>query len=438
MKYITSVLLFLILISIQLSIEGEVELVLIEGPQKRAFYSRLCIGEPIQCLNVFIDFSNPFIWVNEAQSNIHSDVKYDLKKSNSKNEISNMVIQEKGVDINGTYIKDDIVFPQFTLKQVDIAIAIKGREFLFDIPGGLGLGFRIIDSNSFSPSSFIQELKNQKIINDRIFIFEKINVNNGRVSIGKVPEIMLKDYYHLGRCDLAYKQQERSNIITREWACLFNSITIGDNSEVYKDTQNRNLIINIQDYYIIVPISFLLFLEKTYFKNLIDKGECSIIKEDNNYYSFTCINNIPDLPPINFRIKNWKFALESQDLFYSIGYNYYFNIKALPNKNEWIIGEVALRHFIVLFDIENNLLGLYSNRLVSYIQHGDDVIPIPNYPISLPNFRNPSQYSALKLFGIILISICMIFGIFLLLRWQKRSKMIKFYQNKAKKDQLIS
>ena len=232
-------------------------------------------------------------------------------------------------------------------------------------------------------SSFLTNLKNNKMISENVFTFKydsnKLNEDSGKLYIGAHPyefniEQYKEDYY------IRYRAQEGFNGI--DWIYNFNQVKIGDNVieegiEAYFYSE-IGFIIGTQKFF-----NYLTELDswKTYFVN---NKKCHEHKfkindfESNGYYeTFThpfigyyCDKDVNieklEIGEISFvkRQLNYIFNFTYKELWMEQkNYNYFMIIRVENFENEWIFGKPFFKKYQLVFEYENRQIGLYTKIL---------------------------------------------------------------------------
>ena len=429
-------------------VSGIVELTMVIGYNK-VYSSKICMGQySEQCFDLIPDFSSPYTWVNSNKCEFIPLPKFESDKSSTFHPIE--VRKTRKIDnyeIEGIIGEDTLSFPQFDLRKVKFLLVdqytndpIKGKY----IEGMLGLGFAHSSEEGYS---FIDLLVKQGVIKERIFTYEYQNENTARMKFGVVPKKVIDDYTHFGTCNLGIKEydfdEEWSKINhTNEydihykytkpiWECTPFSIYLEDNNgnkEIYDSPNNiESLYIDINEDGTIVPFSFLFFLESTLFKKAIAKGDCSFYKnKENDYYSFKCVADNPELDftYINIEFEKWKIHLDLNDenLFYSYSNEKRFNFYSRPDEKQWRIGNSIAKYFIVIYDMDNQIIGLYNKTSIIYANAED--AEKSKYRTKLPDFVDPNKYKTIKKIGFVVFIIIMLFGIVLIFRFIRRKMQV--------------
>lgn len=388
-----------------------------------SFSTRVCIGTPLnnptlteQCFPLQIDLTSPFTWINSPES----QTQIQLPSFNSSNSqtcsllnkthykyLSQNVQTSPRPSFEAIEFEDNVQFPQFIIKKIKLLLVTKYKNTPKHYPfisGKLGLGFYREEDKSFS---FLHHLKHQNIIKDKLFTFEYLNNENGRLRLGVVPKQIIDNYQYFGKCSLSSRTYDKLDEyklmnITNEydihdtyslpiWGCKTSSIFMSSSDKhmkyqsnsyrevVYFDINNKNLTI--------VPMEFMMFMETYVFRSAIDKGDCSLYNDEDNggYYSIKCIIDI-EMIKIDYQVlilefeSKWRMKIDfkMKDIFIKeTVYNEKHALKrdvykckfiSYIHQYDWVFGMNILKDFIIVFDMDNQLLGVYNDQ---YIQYND-------------------------------------------------------------------
>ena len=223
-------------------------------------------------------------------------------------------------------------------------------------------------SRRFSGQQFIYLLKNNKIIDSYNFYFKYNEKDeNGNLIIGNFPHEIDKNY------DEKLLKLINLNIKNNEFLWKFSI------DEIYFDDK----IINEKNFIEIkIDIKGIIGTEKynQYFKsNFIDKNnnKCQIdFSEDKKYKFYYCDKNV-DISKIkiikfNSKVFNSSFEFNYKDLWIEFNEKLYYQIIFKnfilnnENDNNWIFGELFLKKYLLLFNQDKNVIGIYENKKMNF------------------------------------------------------------------------
>ena len=223
-------------------------------------------------------------------------------------------------------------------------------------------------SRRFSGQQFIYLLKNNKIIDSYNFYFKYNEKDeNGNLIIGNFPHEIDKNY------DEKLLKLINLNIKNNEFLWKFSI------DEIYFDDK----IINEKNFIEIkIDIKGIIGTEKynQYFKsNFIDKNnnKCQIdFSEDKKYKFYYCDKNV-DISKIkiikfNSKVFNSSFEFNHKDLWIEFNEKLYYQIIFKnfilnnENDNNWIFGELFLKKYLLLFNQDKKVIGIYENKKMNF------------------------------------------------------------------------
>ena len=223
-------------------------------------------------------------------------------------------------------------------------------------------------SRRFSGQQFIYLLKNNKIIDSYNFYFKYNEKDeNGNLIIGNFPHEIDKNY------DEKLLKLINLNIKNNEFVWKFSI------DEIYFDDK----IINEKNFIEIkIDIKGIIGTEKynQYFKsNFIDKNnnKCQIdFSEDKKYKFYYCDKNVDisklKIIKFNSKVFNSSFEFNHKDLWIEFNEKLYYQIIFKnfilnnENDNNWIFGELFLKKYLLLFNQDKKVIGIYENKKMNF------------------------------------------------------------------------
>ena len=223
-------------------------------------------------------------------------------------------------------------------------------------------------SRRFSGQQFIYLLKNNKIIDSYNFYFKYNEKDeNGNLIIGNFPHEIDKNY------DEKLLKLINLNIKNNEFLWKFSI------DEIYFDDK----IINEKNFIEIkIDIKGIIGTEKynQYFKsNFIDKNnnKCQIdFSEDKKYKFYYCDKNVDisklKIIKFNSKVFNSSFEFNHKDLWIEFNEKLYYQIIFKnfilnnENDNNWIFGELFLKKYLLLFNQDKKVIGIYENKKMNF------------------------------------------------------------------------
>ena len=214
------------------------------------------------------------------------------------------------------------------------------------------------DSYYDSKENFITTLNNKNITNLKIWF---IDFDQKKIFIGKYP-----DGYSIN--DLIYVNAIFYQHV-QNWEIHFTDNFL----KIHNTRMNIGFEINAQLYfdlnYIISSPEFLEMIKQNYFNNHIN--DCSeFISNDTDYVFYKCNKKFDtkNFPTIYFyhKIFNYTFELTYEDLFIEKNEEKLFLILFDKKcKNLWKFGQVFLKKYLFIFNIEDKAIGFYRQKINS-------------------------------------------------------------------------
>ena len=234
---------------------------------------------------------------------------------------------------------------------------IKKRSNIHLINNALALSY-----NNNENKDFLSQLKNNKIIQKKIygFEYELTEEKQGNFYIGEIPKILTMRKYKV-KCPIIINNK------TERWGCKINKIYF-ENFE-YKTFDNQIITFGIERTKMIIPKKILLFINETVFIKFYKSKDCfykNILSRKNIY----CNQNIiSKLPKINFEFFNFSLIFNLEILFENtIKKNNSITVLKLnfeindEDENEWVLGWKFLKSYLTKFDYEKGLIKFYNNE----------------------------------------------------------------------------
>ena len=349
----------------------------IQYEEKENYYvTALGIGTPTTYFPVQIDTAIGKTWVPSLDcDNCLSLFKYNSSNSNtSKTSLSIEKIFDMNGNIEGRVTYDDIILANTHFKNFKFIQVLKFFSNFSDYEDGkIGLGY--CNDSSFD---LLSHLRNEGIINKKMFTIKEINSTNGEIIFGDIPkEIKLKNFPIFNISKIPNKN-EFEEIFQEAWIIKLGFIIIGtnytnrSNEKVFKDAIQTDSYasFDISSEYIDAPYSQLRNFKNYLFDEYLDNICIETVK--NNITTFICddykykqnpqknkINNLG----ISFLFEGYSYDIPINDLFNDINSTsseFVIRFKHF-SQNTWIIGYPFMHLFTMVFDKENDLIGIIGN-----------------------------------------------------------------------------
>ena len=291
--------------------------------------------------------------------------------------------------------------------------------------------------------SFISQLKNNKLINKKVF-FIKYNDNddNGEIIFGAFPH-ELKDKY----CENCIEEEyiEADNIYTTDIQIVWSIKGYIYSGEKLIFNYLSSIDFELNQGFIIGSYLYKKDILNNFFNEKISKEECftqEIYQQKRAFDGFYCkkdidITKFESLKIILDKIK-YKIEFTFEDLFTMNGDYVYFNVLFTQEedefKNDFILGKPVFKKYPMVFNLikRGEKIGFYNN--LSFNKNRENI----------NNINNDGKGSSKKLtiiliiIGIIIISLL----IFIIHRYcqkprkQKVNELIEFFDYSSKQEKI--
>ena len=325
---------------------------------------RVCIGIPQQCFDFLYDTGMMYTIVGDNTDRAQFAHKFNCGSSQSYRTINSglyTLAYRYGI-INAREVCDYCLLgekkPPYTF---NFLVAYNTTTY-YDFDGILGLGHRYPmreDGNSFDERfSFLQYLKFNKLIENKIFAHQYLNRTYGKFYIDEIPQSFGKDYK---KCSLSYSES-----FLYKWYCMLRTVSLS-NGKAF----NIKSAIAFDTGYIDIrgPMSE----GEEMLNSLVEAagGRCSIqeekIDDTSSYKRMICKDNlkISNIPDIYFNLDEGKMVLFSNDMFRLVEINgerkYVCKIILDSRYNYWNIGEPVIKNYDMIFNADQDYVGFKEN-----------------------------------------------------------------------------
>ena len=337
----------------------------------------LCFGSHRSCHKLAIHGQSFLIWVQEIRnhdSSVPLQNKFNPSLSNSIR--LNRTVLKVLYDVGDTenHIVGYTAFDKIWLGEREVGrgffmLALESDYYSGD-EGMIGLGYR--GSRFEERISFVNQLHFNGLINHKVFTQSFLSTDSGELSFGEIPKFILEDPNHYGRCHALDKEIDGEKFRNRKWECRVNGIYFGEERKVRNPTEIEKFE-NVRASFFsfrkraLVPMSYFNYLEKVYFKEMIEEGKCRRVKIK-KYDIFGCKELITDAPALNIVFGDWVMRIPSNKLFaYRKKHEMYEFILYHKDRFEtWTLGRPIVRLFHMVYDYQNQEIGFYSRENVVY------------------------------------------------------------------------
>ena len=291
----------------------------------------------------------------------------------------NSITYNKDSIINNTILlKDKIQFPKIeTALDLNFFLNIendlinKNENFSY-----LGLG---LNNNDKNKNSFINQLKDNNIIKNRVFsvLFHENSITadsqyDGQILFGLFPHELTIRYNEKDLYWTSIINEKNNNKINElKWQIKFDSIYYKEE----KDSLNiKDAEFDISLNLIIGPEEFRQKILKNYFEKFINEKLCKeeifFNQKDKQFYlCYSCKHHydIEDFPTLSFYSKDFNetIIMDYNQLLCVFQDKVYLKVvfKKKEENKKWILGRGFMEVFPLVFDIDNKRIGYYKVKI---------------------------------------------------------------------------
>ena len=342
---------------------------LIESLYFNEIYTKIEVGEPSEKFNIFIKLQQfPTFLITEDYLEAKSKT-FNQNKSKSFEYIEqNSSINYYNFDFYHGLLSKDIFYlndKKIKIEKLKFILAKDLSQNAIEYSGELGLKLQSHYSSFNNTINIIYQLKEKKIIDKFSFYLKYNKEDEGELIIG--------DYLH--NIDNGFKENE----------FIFIQIPIVSNKLNYAMTNNLGYIENekIINYTFFISLQYEFGLiqsipeyyfkiKKKFFGNFPNECLEKEFKKENlkdkTFIYFVCskkvdIKKFPNLIIENLEMK-YNLTFNYEDLFFNYNdKNYFFIVfeKPFNSYQNWIFGKPFFKKYLILFDGDKKLIGLYKN-----------------------------------------------------------------------------
>ena len=237
-----------------------------------------------------------------------------------------------------------------------------GNEPISKSEGIIGLQLKDIQFNE--QNIFLNQLYEKKIINKKIFsLIYNSEDNRGELIIGDYP---------LNKTNLLKNKKfkiSKNNFETNGeiYGTIFSKINLAFPSSYFNEKSNLVIFSNTYFSYI-GSHDYNYYIYETFFKEKIKLKHCWIQTiNDDKFFGYVCSKNIDmsNLSNIYFEHKelNYTFEIKNDEMWLTKNNIKYFLIFfSYNNQYSWTFGEIFLKKYNMVFDMSNNLIGVYYSE----------------------------------------------------------------------------
>lgn len=344
--------------------------------QKDFMTGRVCMGTPPQCFDSTIDITSVYSWLPGNVYKTQSPVLFYPKQSSSYETKGKerYIVYPGGEMISGILSKDIFSIEGKSALKINFVVGDMCEDYLW-YQGLIALSFQV-EQNEIELSLLDQLFLNQQITH-RVFHIKYEKEIDAQLTFGLIPREIIDNKQYYGNCQALIRDRFNPEQVNNGWHCTIEGFFFGTrySKDVVHGITDTRVIFDINKMNTIVPMSFLLYLEKHYFNSLISEGKCRFGLK-NALYTITCVKNDYELKHINFILGEWAIQLSLRDLlsYDQFAHEYEFILKGKLANNLFTFGDSLLRKYQMVFDKDNKEIGFYSKTNVLYV--GNSTFPI--------------------------------------------------------------
>ena len=346
-----------------------------ETNEKNQIITNISIGTPPQNFRILLDTSTIYLMIfpYDTKSKMNIKNKFNYTASSTFNNIKNFEINNEYLEnqITPITVNDTITIADMTLNFSFLLIDDSNEFPDFDeIDGILGIGFKYEELNyNMELFSLLQQLYVKNLISKKVYYINFYDYNKGIVQFGKKNKELLK--HNIGTC--IPPNDGIKNMLIGKWQCVIKRIFIGKymkNFTIYEREENNIDFITFDTgiNFITVPENFFEFIIKKITKYINDTCFYETLKGKKIYKRIKCkkyFKNIFYNNDIYFTIGNHIMILPYQSIYSDIDNYTYFNMITYENNtNEFELGQILLKNFIIEFDKSTETISFFSKNYI--------------------------------------------------------------------------
>lgn len=329
---------------VELLEDTQPENVIIKDFQNAQYYGKVEIGTPPQSFNVIFDTGSSNLWVpvegcQHCGSKWLGDKdKFRVKESSSFVEDgSDFEIRYGSGPVSGIFGEDDLILAndiKVSSQKFGLVEDAGGLGFAYlmgKFDGILGLGFKSIAIDGVETP--LGNAFEQGSIDENVFAFYLGDNEDGELTIGGVDESRyVGDFNKVDLLEATY------------WEIKLDSINVGGKTMVSDTTA----IVDSGTSFITGPSKVVAELAASVGAKKTFTGEF-----------FLDCDKVSSIPDVTFDINGKDYTLEGKDIALEANGTCILTIMALdiPNGPQWILGDVFMRKYYTMFDMENKQVG---------------------------------------------------------------------------------
>lgn len=311
------------------------------------YYTEINIGNPPQSFKVVLDTGSSNLWVPSSQCSsiacfLHS--KYDSSYSNTyKENGTSFEIRYGTGSMKGFVSNDDVSIGDIKIKHLDFAEATEepGLTFAFGkFDGIMGLAYDTISVNHMTPAFY--EMANQGLIDKRVMSFR---VGPSEEDPGTAVFGGIDDSHYTGKIDYVPLRRKAY------WEVELEAITFGDET---LELENTGAAIDTGTSLLAIPTDVATMLN----------AQIGATKGWTGQYTVDC-SKVSSLPDLGFVFGGKTYTLSASDYILNVQGTCISGFQGmdinLPGGSLWIIGDIFLKKFFTVYDMERDAVGFATS-----------------------------------------------------------------------------
>ena len=335
---------------------------------------KVCLGYPNQCFDLVIQTNSFYIMVSDADSKYKNpQVNYFNKTKSMTKNVHSRILELDYYDqkIIGQKITDRLTINGQRISKINFLLANSLGKFR-DIDGFIGLGYN--PNKEEKKFSLIQQLFEKGKIAHKVFTQYYYDNYNGVITLGEIPEYIVNDYIHYGRCKALNKIRNGKEYKNNNWECYIDFMYYGNNvndmfnmAQFIEDNYKQEVLFLSYRKRSFLPSYLFDMVGQTYLRQALYDKKCT------SYYGgiykwYECDMNLK-LPNLNLVFNAWEIRISSDKLFTPSKHNKNKKEFIFYNKHKFekfLIGRSLLKEFEMVYDYANKQIGFY-HKSVRYI-----------------------------------------------------------------------
>ena len=311
------------------------------------------IGTPPQNIDLNIRFQTYTFFITSLKTNLSFPV-FNESNSTSLVMTSNRISSVGGQEFINCYrINESIIINHQEIKNISLVLA---TSLTYNESGVIG--FRLVKSHDFGGAlSFLYQIKKKINLDNYAFTLRYNNNDEGELILGTYPHLYDKNYKKK-----KFLYTKVGNIgVKIDWVLDFDFIKY--DNQVINGIITKSLI-KVEFGLIQAPLELKKYFNDNFFFNKCKEKfysgkNITIIHCDKNF-------DIKSFKNLSFILKDieYEFILTYKELFIEKDDEYIFSIvfdnKTINPDPFWILGELFIKKYQLVYDLDKKIIGLYS------------------------------------------------------------------------------